>query len=174
MLVRRGDDDHVAVPPGLSFADWIEHGHTSGWPTVDDLEYHLTTLFPPIRPRGWLELRMIDALPRPWWAVAAAVATVLVDDADAARCAADAVAPLRDRWTDAARLGLADDAFARAARVCLQVSRAVLPRAGADAAVLDAVGEFDDRFVSRCRTPADDLLDGYERDGTLLPAADNA
>ena len=47
----------------LTFAEWIEDGHELGWPTLDDLDYHLTTLFPPVRPRGWLELRMIDALP---------------------------------------------------------------------------------------------------------------
>ena len=57
--------DHLAIPPGFTFADWIEHGHPEGWPTPDDLEYHLTTLFPPVRPRGWFELRMVDALPEP-------------------------------------------------------------------------------------------------------------
>ena len=35
--------------------------------------YHLTTLFPPVRPKGWLELRMFDALPSPVWQVAVAV-----------------------------------------------------------------------------------------------------
>ena len=39
----------------------------SAFPDADDLEYHLTTLFPPVRPRGWLELRMIDALPEELW-----------------------------------------------------------------------------------------------------------
>ena len=173
MLVRCSDDHHVALPPGLSFAEWIDHGHPTGWPTVDDLEYHLTTLFPPVRPRGWLELRMIDALPAPWWSVAAAVATVLVDHPAAAQCAVNAVEPLRGRWSDAARHGLTDDAFARASRTCMKAARAVLWRFGADADLVDAAAEFDARFVSRGRTPADDLLDAYAHDGTLLPPADN-
>ena len=29
--------------------------------TQADLDYHLSTLFPPVRPRGFLELRVIDA-----------------------------------------------------------------------------------------------------------------
>jgi glutamate--cysteine ligase len=174
MLVRSSDDEHVALPPGTSFADWIEQGHTSGWPTADDLGYHLTTLFPPVRPRGWLELRMIDALPAPWWSVAAAVSTVLVDDPDAARCAALAIEPVRGRWTDAARTGLADAAFARAAQTCMKAARAVLPRAGAGADLVDAAAEFDRRFVARGRTPADDLLDAFREHETLLPSADNA
>ena len=174
MLVRHADDDHRAMPPGLSFAAWIENGHETGWPTVADLEYHLTTLFPPVRPRGWLELRMIDAVPAPWWQVAAAVGTVLVDDPRAAECAVNAIASVRGRWTEAARDGLTDPEFARAARTCMKAARAVLRSHGADAALIDAAAEFEDRFVARGRTPADDLLDAYRRDGTLLPPLDNA
>jgi glutamate--cysteine ligase len=174
MLLRRSDDDARALPPGLSFAEWIERGHPDGWPTVEDLEYHLTTLFPPVRPRGWLELRMIDALPDPWWQVAAALATVLVDDPDGAGCAALAVEPIRGRWHDAGRLGLDDPAFARAARTCTKAARAVLARHGADDALIAAAAEFEDRFVARGRTPADDLLDRFERDGTLVPTPENA
>ena len=174
MLVRHADDDHRAMPPGLSFAAWIENGHETGWPTVADLEYHLTTLFPPVRPRGWLELRMIDAVPAPWWQVAAAVGTVLVDDRRAAECAVNAIASVRGRWTEAARDGLTDPEFARAARTCMKAARAVLRSHGADAALIDAAAEFEDRFVARGRTPADDLLDAYRRDGTLLPPLDNA
>jgi len=174
MLVRTSDEQHLPVPPGLSFAGWIEAGHEAGWPTVEDLEYHLTTLFPPVRPRGWLELRMIDALPDPWWRVAAVVTTVLLDDRDAAHCAENAVEAVRGRWHDAARHALGDPEFARAARTCMKAARAVLPRAGADADLIDLVTEFDARFVARGRTPADDLLDAWERDGTLLPRADNA
>lgn len=173
ILVRRTDTDHRPVPPGLSFGEWIAQGHETGWPTVEDLEYHLTTLFPPVRPRGWFELRVMDALPMPWWQVAAAVATVLVDDPRAAECARNAVTPVRDQWSDAARHGLTDPAFARAARTCMQAARAVLRSHGADDALIDAAAEFDERFVSRGRTPADDLLDAYTRDHTVPLPLDN-
>jgi hypothetical protein len=36
-------------------------------------------------------------------------------------------------------------------------------------ATIDAVGAFTDRFVARGRTPADDLLDAWQRDGTVHP-----
>ena len=32
-------------------------------PTTDDLDYHLSTMFPPVRPRGYLEIRYLDAQP---------------------------------------------------------------------------------------------------------------
>jgi glutamate--cysteine ligase len=170
MLVRRSATDHVALPPGLTFADWIEHGHALGWPTVDDLEYHLGTLFPPVRPRGWFELRMIDALPTPWWRVAAAVTAVLVNDAEAASQAVTAAKGTAGLWRDAAREGLAHPALAAAARECFAAASEALARTRADAATATAVGEFVDRFVARGRSPADDLLDAWHRDGTLLPA----
>ena len=169
MVVRRSDTDHVALPPGFTFADWIEHGHPLGWPTADDLEYHLGTLFPPVRPRGWFELRMVDALPSPWWRVAAAVTAVLVNDTEAAARATAAAAGTASLWDDAARDALAHPTLAAAARACFAAAVDALPRVCADAATVDAVAEFVDRFVARGRCPADDLLDAWRRDGTLLP-----
>ena len=36
--------------------------------------------------------------------------------------------------------------------------------------LLDLVGAYDDRWVARGRSPADDRLDAWRRDGSLLPA----
>ena len=52
MMCRR-EGDWLAAP-GFTFRDWV--GGITGFapPTDDDLAYHLTTLFPPVRPRaGW-------------------------------------------------------------------------------------------------------------------------
>ena len=169
MLVRRSPTDHVALPRGFTFANWIERGHALGWPTADDLEYHLGTLFPPVRPRGWLELRMVDAVPTPWWRVAGAVTAVLVNDVDAAARARAATAATSGLWIGAARHGLDHPVLAAAAHECFAAAADALAHAGAGTATLDAVGEFAERFVARRRCPADDLLDAWRRDGTLLP-----
>jgi glutamate--cysteine ligase len=137
---------------------WIEEGHELGWPTLDDVRYHFTTLFPPIRPRGWLELRMIDSLPDEWWPVAVAVATALLDDEDAGEVAAAAVGPVRDHWTAAARHGLADPALCRAAQLCFAVALEALHRLDAGAATIGATEAFIDRYVARGRSPADERL----------------
>src|SRR4029077_20005478 len=111
MLVRLGEDRYVVPPEPMTFGDWITRGHAVGFPGPDDLEYHLTTLFPPIRPRGWLELRMLDALPEPWWHVAAVVTvTALADPAVRARLT-PVVAGARDHWLDAAWHGIHHDAL---------------------------------------------------------------
>ncbi|GAA4938661.1 hypothetical protein GCM10023238_00440 [Streptomyces heliomycini] len=72
--------------PGLTFRKWS--GPHARPPTRDDLDYHVTTLFPPVRPRGHLELRMIDAHARDdGWIVPLAVVAALFDDPEAAETA---------------------------------------------------------------------------------------
>lgn len=153
--------------PGLTFGEWLEGGGPR-LPTADDLVYHLSTLFPPIRPRGWWELRMIDALPERWWPVPVAVASALLDDPRAHAAAAAATADLcggpaggsppgRRLWLAAARDGLTDPALARCARACFAAAAEALPGMGAAhlAATVDA---YRERYVERGRCPADEGL----------------
>ena len=158
MMIRVDDERSVALGGDVSFRRWVNEGHELGWPTLDDLRYHFTTLFPPVRPRGWLELRMIDSLPEEWWPVAIAVTTALLDDEHAADIAAAAVGPVRDRWTAAARHGLADPALLRAAQRCFAVALEALPRLNAGASTIEATEKFIDRYVARGRCPADERL----------------
>ena len=173
MLVRSSDDGAQPLLTPFTFTDWIERGHELGWPDIDDLEYHLTTLFPPVRPRGWLELRMIDALPSPWWRVAGALTAVLVHDSDLADAIADAVAPTRHLWTEAARDALQHPALADAARRCFSVALDAMPTAGVDSVTVEATAEYVDRYIARSRTPADDRLDEWTRSGVMLPRPEN-
>ena len=158
----------------LTFAGWMERGHELGWPTLEDFEYHLTTLFPPVRPRGWLELRMIDALPDPWWRVAAAVTTALLEDADAGAEALEAVSagPRRtgvaDHWRSAARHGLADPALRAAAQRVFPAALAALGRLGVDQTTVVLSEVFHERFVARGLCPADDPVPLPELEGAAV------
>jgi len=136
-------------------------------PTADDLEYHLSTLFPPVRPRGHFELRMIDAQPGDGWIVPLAVTSALLSDAKAGDAALAAVEPLWDGrspgdegpWVRAARLGPADPAISRASGACFTAAREALDRMAAPAAITGAVDSFIDQYVTKDRCPADDLLE---------------
>lgn len=128
MLIRSAEGCEAMVDEPISARRWVEAGHALGWPTEDDIAYHLTTLFPPVRPRGWLELRMIDALPDPWWRVPVAAAAVLVGDAEAVR----ACRPAAGRWWQAADSGLGDAIIGTAAVACAKRTVAGLHRVGAD------------------------------------------
>ncbi|ROO83244.1 glutamate--cysteine ligase [Actinocorallia herbida] len=147
MVIRR--DDGWLGDPGLTFRQWIH----AGSPSADDLRYHLTTLFPPVRPQGWLELRMIDELPEPYWRVPVAVVAALLDRApDAAEHAA---APAAGLWARAARDGVRDPVLGRAAVACFEAAAAHL-----DGHLKQIVEEYAERYVVRGLCPADDVLKG--------------
>ncbi|MFK0115640.1 ergothioneine biosynthesis glutamate--cysteine ligase EgtA [Streptomyces sp. NPDC090994] len=174
MCVRK-DTGPWEVPDRLTFREWTR-SRSPRPPTADDLDYHLTTLFPPVRPHGHLELRMIDAQPGDdGWLVPLAVTAALFDDPEATETAYRAVKPLTERtggrpaphnplWRDAARLGLGDPELREAAAVCFAAALRALPRLGAGARVTDAVAAHLDRYVARGRCPADDLLDEHRKD----------
>ncbi|MER5807414.1 ergothioneine biosynthesis glutamate--cysteine ligase EgtA [Streptomyces sp. NPDC002033] len=182
MCVRDSADGPWAVPRGLTFRDWVRTGgarHGLRPPTAEDLDYHLTTLFPPVRPRGHLELRMIDAQPgEDGWLVPTAVTHALFDDPEAAETAYRSVKALTDGygsaraprnalWHTAARAGLADPELRTAATACFRAAGEALPRLGASRRVQEAVEAFADRYVRRGRCPADDA---GELEALLHPA----
>ena len=168
MLVRRNDTTFEPLPRPFTFGQWLTEGHELGWPTLDDFLYHLTTLFPPIRPRGWFEFRVFDALPTPFWNVAAAVTHALLDPAATAAVTA-AVAGTEHLWIDAAQLGLGHPGLDRSAQRLFTIALDVLAHRGQDNGLTDVVGDYRDRWVARGRTPADDRLDRWRHDGTLFP-----
>ncbi|MFD9974171.1 ergothioneine biosynthesis glutamate--cysteine ligase EgtA [Streptomyces sp. NPDC059017] len=168
VMCIRAADGPWPVPDGLTFRHWIRSGKPRP-PTRADLEYHMTTLFPPVRPRGHLELRMIDAQSgETGWMVPLAVTMALFDDPEAAETAYRTVKPLAETagarpaprnplWQSAARNGLTDPELHGAAVSCFAVALEALPRLGASEAVRDAVAAFHERHVLPGRCPADDF-----------------
>jgi glutamate--cysteine ligase len=160
MLIRTADR-FVPMLEKLSFARWIDEGHELGYPTTDDLAYHLTTLFPPVRPHGRLELRMMDMVPDPWWPVAVAVTTALIYDEEAAARADAATRPAAGLWAQASRSALAHPLLQASARACFGAALDALERVGCNRRTVDAVAEYAERFVNVGRCPADDRLDAH-------------
>jgi len=148
LLCVRRDGDRWDPPPGVTFADWIA-GALPGKPTIDDLDYHLSTLFPPVRPRGYLEIRYLDTQPGDEWIAPAAVLTSLLADDRSAAAALSRAAPVADRWRPAARDGLADPALRSAAGEILELALAGLERTGLPAATRDRVTDIVDRRLHR-------------------------
>jgi glutamate--cysteine ligase len=116
-------------------------------------------LFPPIRPRGFLELRFLDALPAPWWQAATAVTTAVMNDTETALIAEHACRDLATApaWSQAQRCGTRDPALAAAAKTVLHAVPSALARIGASR-LIGPVTEFTERFTDRGRCPADDAL----------------
>ncbi|HET9877492.1 MAG TPA: ergothioneine biosynthesis glutamate--cysteine ligase EgtA [Mycobacterium sp.] len=153
MLVH--NPEAVPVTQYVPFAEWADGRALLGdrHPTADDLEYHLTTLFPPVRPRGWLEIRYLDSAPDTLWPAIVFTLVTLLDDPVAADMAADAVEPVATAWDTAARIGLADQRLYAAANRCVAIAaeRAPVPLGDGMRRLVE--------LVERGRCPADDFAD---------------
>lgn len=159
MLVH--SPDPVPVMEWVPFADWADGRVLLGdrRPTMTDLDYHLTTLFPPVRPRGFLEVRYLDSMPDSIWPAAVFTLATLLDDPEASDTAAEATESVATAWDRAAQVGLRDRRLHGAALRCVQ---AAAERAPAD--LEESMGRLV-RLVEEGRSPADDFADSAVRHG---------
>jgi glutamate--cysteine ligase len=154
LMLQRRDGADWSLDPGPTFRDWLD---SESGPSADDLAVHMTTLFPPVRPRGWFEVRYLDAQPWDWWPVPMAVLAALLDDPDACAAAELACAGLDD-WVGAARDGLASPGLLAASLACFDAALPALARLDEDPDLVALVSAFRDQYVSYGRSPADDPL----------------
>ena len=147
VLCVRAEEGPWLVPEGLTFREWLRTG----------------------RPRGHLELRMIDAQPgADGWMVPVAVTTAVFEDAEAAEAVYRAVRPLAELagpgpaprnplWLRAARDGLADPLLHAVAVEVFAAAGPARRRIGASERVRRAVDAFRERYVDPGNCPADEL-----------------
>jgi ergothioneine biosynthesis glutamate--cysteine ligase EgtA len=179
VMCVRSDGDDWSAPPGLTLRDWVQTGSAADGeparpPESEDLDYHLSTLFPPVRPRGHFEIRMIDAQPGDGWVVPLAVVSALLADDPAAQLAMAAAERIwlgtppgewpdspsaSNPWLRAARSGPSDRGIGQASRECFDAARDALARQRVPAPIRAAVDSFIADYVQQDRCPADDLLE---------------
>ncbi|HEY5219673.1 MAG TPA: glutamate-cysteine ligase family protein [Gemmatimonadaceae bacterium] len=148
-----GQDPARAEP----FANWLSRGATR-----DDWQTHLSTLFPDVRPRGYFEFRVADAVGGD--AIAALVALVagLAWHPECTGAALDALpTPNADLMARAGRDGLSDPDLARAAAAAVELAlrgcRALGPALLSSADLTRATRYFD-RYTAVGRCPADFMV----------------
>lgn len=159
--------DAIPVSRYVPFADWADGRVRLGGrrAAIADLDYHLTTLFPPVRPRGWLEIRYLDSVGDALWPAIVFTLATLLDDSATADAAAEAVAPVATAWDVAARTGLADPRLHAAARRCVGLVAGRAPASLRDG--MDRLAEM----VEWARCPADDVADEVARTGVTATVA---
>jgi glutamate--cysteine ligase len=155
VMLRERDGTDWTLDVGPTFRDWLA---AEDGPSADHLTQHMTTLFPPVRPRGWFEVRYLDAQAWEWWPVPVAVLTALLEDPVASQ---DAVLACRglDDWAGAARDGLGSPGLHAAAVACFAAAVAALDRMGEHPELVARVAAFRDRYTCPGRSPADDPLE---------------
>ena len=114
VCVRRARGHWSPLRP-MTFADWVSGGGER-LPTYGDLDYHLSTLFPPVRPRGYVEVRYLDTQPHGLWHHPLLLLDALLSSRRLTERACEVTEHSAGHWLTAARRGLADPALRRAAR----------------------------------------------------------
>lgn len=156
---------------GATFKDWIAKGS----PTRADLQTHLRTLFPEVRPQQYFELRSVDAQAPVWQYIPLGFYLGLIYcDANLEQV----LAKLMPEWEalDAqmrlARQGLQgrDDRFVANAKWLLDLAiGAKLPQNWLDKRMQRAMRSFAERFTYQEKTPADEIKDMFTASGRLYP-----
>ncbi|HET7232117.1 MAG TPA: glutamate-cysteine ligase family protein, partial [Longimicrobium sp.] len=142
----------------LPFREW----NARGVATADHWKTHLTTLFPDVRPKGFVEVRGADAVAPEWYAAPVVFLGGLTYHVPSFAAARELVgapdAALLDR---AGRLGLRDERIASVARdlfaLALEAAAALGPAFICPADVEEAHA-FHDTYTARGLSPADDTL----------------
>jgi glutamate--cysteine ligase len=165
LLCQRRSGGSWEVPVGVTFAEWVSGALPGPRPTTADLDYHLTTLFPPVRAHGHLEVRYLDTQPPGQWLVPVAVVAALLSGPEVTAAARDICAPAAGRWAEAAEHGLRDSVLATAAGAVFELACRALPALDAPAGVCMLVEEITERRVRRGRCPADEFDPVLVRDG---------
>ena len=161
--VPRADD---AALLRRAFAEWQAEGGER--PDAEDVAHHLSTLFPPVRPRGgYLEVRYIDAPPRRWLAVPLLLVDILLRDPVARRQALGALGDV-DRearlamWEAAAHQGVVNPWLREEALTLTGIALEALPRLPAGMVprnVATALGAFRDQYLCIRRCWSDDQVE---------------
>ena len=165
--------DYKVMTSGVTWADWLKCPIEGLVPTTDDFETHMSLLFPEVRARGFLELRSVDCQARMWQFVPAAWWTGLLYDNQALDKVIEMLLPLESRLTellDNACFGLQHPILAEYAKKLITLASeglSRLPGCYFGEGALQTLHIFAEQFTLRGRVPAQDLLDEYERQGSL-------
>ena len=156
------DAPAILIPGGARpcapFGRWL----ATGCVTMDDWREHLSTLFPEVRPRGYLEVRTVDALAPEWYAAPMALLLGLTHDERSARDARDLLGnPDPSLLARAGRDAVSDPQIGAVARDLWSIALRGCARLGAtsiSAEDVETAAEYASRYTGTSRTPADDAL----------------
>ncbi|HEY7374793.1 MAG TPA: glutamate-cysteine ligase family protein [Polyangia bacterium] len=166
-------DGHYRPVDAMTFRRFIAEGAGGETATLRDWEIHLSTLFPEVRLKRYIELRGADAGPMPMAVALGALWRGLLDDRDARIAAWELVANHSFAEREALRREVPRAALQarlggrRLHELALELTRI------ADAGLARLSGGEDDRpllaplwgYASAGRTPADDMLDDFKAAG---------
>jgi glutamate--cysteine ligase len=99
-LIRDHHYLNLTIPPGITFRQYMERGWNGQRATIEDWAHHLTTLFPEVRLKKYVEVRTADSQPPALMLALPALLKGILYDNDCMEAAWDLV----KRWSYPERL----------------------------------------------------------------------
>ncbi|KOV78575.1 glutamate--cysteine ligase [Nocardia sp. NRRL S-836] len=140
VIAVRGSGPDWIPKKKVTFAEWVD-GALDRSPTSDDLDYHLSLMFPPVRPRGYIEIRYLDTPPPGGWIAPSALLVALFSDQSVVDGVLAVTERAAGRWLVAARYGMADERIARAAKDVVALGIGALHRTGLSEDQISAISQ---------------------------------
>ncbi|MDQ1742818.1 MAG: glutamate--cysteine ligase [Pseudonocardiales bacterium] len=165
VLARRRDSGDWRLEQPLTLREWIESGEPL---STADLDLHLSTLFPPVRPQGYLEIRYLDAQPGQEWTVPLALLTALFAGPEPVRQVLECTDAGADRWQQATEHGLADPVLRAIAAQLVDIAQPGLDSLGLPPAVRAEVDGVLHRRLREGISPGSEVLRTVTLDPTTL------
>ena len=145
----------------ITFREWFENGHNGFYPELGDWDYHLTTLFPEVRAKGFFEIRYLDAQSKVWCSVPGILLANILYDQDACEQVIQWLNPYRSKLPEwqkvAAEKGVTDAETAQWAQRIFELAIQAAPSDQHDSVTL-LCERFYQRYTHQGRMPASDLL----------------
>jgi glutamate--cysteine ligase len=168
-FVKRNDTYHPHHVPFRRYMDegFVTPDGTRHRATTDDWQLHMSTVFPEVRLKPYIEVRAADAVTSRYVCALPAIVKGLLYDDDATGEALEKLGSpdpgaLLSRRREAFERGLASDRCRELARALLDLSRASLDRMN----VLDDKGRTEARFLD----PLEELVDSGRSPGDMVIA----
>lgn len=145
----------------VRFKEWAEKGFNGWYPTAEDWETHLSTLFPEVRARGFFEVRFLDAQSKVWCAVPGILLTHLLYNAEAREQVISLLEPYRThlpRMLETAAIkAMTDTELSELGKKIYHLALKAAPE-NESHLVLELAERFFKAYTHHNRTPASELL----------------
>lgn len=146
----------------LSFQKWMTEGSNGFYPTLDDWDNHLTTLFPEVRARGFFEIRYLDAQSKVWCSVPGILLTHLLYSPEAREQVIKLLEPYRTTLTgmlnEAAIKGMNETVIAQIAKNIFKLGLDAASKIESSA-ITQLCERFFELYTHKNRNPASDLIE---------------
>ena len=173
-VIFKEDPEFDRAPPNYTMREWCLEAHPDHRPSAQEINTHLSLLFPEVRARGFLELRGMDSLPRGWQFVPAAFWTGLLYDQNTLHKVLELLLEhrqsLRDFWKLSSGGLQQAQGFGKLAQEVFDMARQgfeALPPCFRNHCDMHVLNVFAERFVEQMRSPADDLIEIGGKGGHL-------